>query len=274
MKGRNKMKRKIFITLLAGCMCLLCACSSPAEESSAGGHTEPSIFEDSDGNIVYNYNFDEDGVPPADKGDLKKRATEAPAFAVAKNGISREEAEKILDESSSYRMYLPGKTADFKKFYNQTLKYEEKDYYSFSFYAEKNSVRMFVGTDVLVACDGSEVLRLDAANSYQQVEMNSAQDDKDAKQMYPDAKISAQDALFSLLDKDAEKLGLTENINDYTFEADDELVAKKSVNCYQFIPKLRYESSVQLGSAIYVASDDSGRIFALDNEKHEYDIVS
>lgn len=274
MKGKNNMKRKILITLLAGCMCLLCACSTPDEQSFAGGNTEPSIFEDSGGNIVYNYNFDEDGAPPAEKGELQKRAAEEPAFEASKGGISREEAEKILDQCSSYRMYLPGKTADFKKMYNKTLRYEEKDYYSFSFYAEKNSVRMFVGTDVLVACDGSEVLRLDAANSYQQVEMNSAQDDKDVSQMYPGAKITAQDALFSLLDKDAEKLGLTESMIDYTFEADDELVSKKSVSCYQFTPKLRYESSVQLCSPIYAAADDSGRIFALDNNKHEYDIVS
>ena len=76
--------------------------------------------------------------------------------------------------------------------------------------------------------------------------------------------------LLSIFDLDKERLGLTEEIIDYTFEADDELVTKKSVKCYQFTTKISYNGGIQFSSPIYVAAEDSGRIFALDKTKNEY----
>ena len=129
---------------------------------------------------------------------------------------------------------------------------------------------MFVGTDVLVSDDGKAVYRLDSTNSYQSVQPGTASEDKTADQMYEGAKIKPVDALLSIFDLDKERLGLTEEIIDYTFEADDELVTKKSVKCYQFTPKISYNGGIQFSSPIYVAADDSGRIFALDKTKNEY----
>ena len=45
------MYRKIVVALLAGCMCLLCACSTEQIAPPDTSKTEPSVYEDSEGNV-------------------------------------------------------------------------------------------------------------------------------------------------------------------------------------------------------------------------------
>ena len=265
-----KLKRILLTALLAGCMCMLTACSSGGADENVDTGLEPSIFEDSSGNVVINYNLDGSEAPSApDKKDVIHRPAQEAEFP-SDLGISREETEKIIDSCSSSRMYLPGKTADFKKFYTGTVDYNNKKFYSFRFYAEKDKQKVFVGSDIIAACDGSAVYRLDASNTYKTVAMDEAGSDKTAEEMYKGAKITAVDALFSVLEKDKKKLASEEELIDYTYQFNDDLITKKSVDCYGITPMLCYKGSTGFSSAVYAAADDSGRIFVLDNEKHEY----
>ncbi len=268
------MKKRLLALLFAGIMCLMCGCSDDDSGSSGNapefGGVDVSMYENEDGNVVYHYNLDGETPGGESSVDTLVHRAEEKKVEAADGGISLQKAEEILDSCSSYRVYLPGKIKNFKKRFNDIIQFNDKDYYSISFYVEKNSVRMYVGSDVIVACDGSEVYRQDAAGSYRPLEPGTAGNDKETAAMYPDAKITPEDALFTLYKYDRGKIGLDENMLDYTFEVREELSVMNNIQCYQITPKLTYASSVKLCPLIYVAADGSERVLILSSDKTGY----
>ena len=231
------MKKFAILAALLSAICLLSACADEGGRDTAPDSSRNvSVYENSKGNIVYEFNLDgEDDTSPDQEEILQHRKPDA-TFTLPSGAVSLQKAEEILDGCSSYRIYLPGKIQDFKKRFNKVIQYHDKDFYSVSLYMEKNSVRMYVGSDVIIACDGSEAYRLDVAGAYQPLEMDGAENDKDASALYPSAKTSPLDALFLLNQFDRNRIGLKENMEDYTFEVTDALVTKNSIPCYQVTP--------------------------------------
>lgn len=267
------MEKKILSLILAvslsGCLCA-CARDEDTTLTDADDEVDVSVYETSDGNIVYNYNIDGSKTESIENIDLRIHNNSEEEVSAPDGSIDIEKAEEILDGCSNYRIYLPGKIKDFKKFYNGTVEMNGKDYYSMSFYMESSGKKIFVGSDVIVACDGSAVYRVDLANAYQPVKMESADEDKEQSVQYPDASISAKDALIYAVEADREKTGLGEDLSAYTFELGEKLIVKKSISCYKITPKLTYSNSVKLGTPIYVAADGSERAFTYDSETDDY----
>lgn len=270
------MKKVLLALMLTGVMCSFCACgneTSQDDDIPADTNVDVSVYENDKGNIVYHYNLDGETDKEESADDTVVHRQEDKKVEAADGGISLEKAEELLDSCSSYRLYIPGKISDFKKRFNDIIKVNDKDYYSISLYCEKNSVKMYVGSDIIVACDGKKVYRLDIAGSYQEMEINGAKNDKSVCDMYPGAKISPQEALFTIYSYDRKKLGLKESMIDHTFEVSDTIAVKNSIECYQITPKLRYSSSVKLCNPIYVAADGSGRVLAINQSKTDYEIL-
>ncbi len=269
------MKKKLFICLLASVLSVFCACSSNdnARLTDADEEMGVSVYEGSDGKTIYSFDLDGSKTEPVENKNLKKHTLQKIEVSAAPGSISLEKAEEILDSCSRYRLYIPGTVAEMKKQYNETITFNGKEYYAISFYLEKDGVRRYVGSDVIVACDGSDIYRLDLSGSYQKVEADAAQNDKPLTEIFKGTGISAKDALFSINNYDPKTLGLEEEITDYTFEISDQLAVKRSISCYRITPKLRYANSVKLCSPIFVAADGSGRTLLYNSDKDDYTIL-
>ena len=270
------MKKRVLALLLTGVMCSFCACGNESsEENDAPPDTnvDVSVFENEKGNVVYHYNLDGETPYQESSEDTVVHRQEDKKVVAVNGGISLEKAQELLDSCSSYRLYLPGKISEFKKRFNDIIKFNNKDYYSISLYCEKDSVRLYVGSDIIVSCDGKDIYRLDVAGAYQKMEPGTAENDKSSSELYPDAKISPFEALFTINSYDRKKLGLNEAIIDYTFEMTDKIVVKNSIECYQITPKLRSSSSVKLCNPVYVAADGSGRVLAINKTKTDYELL-
>ncbi len=272
------MKKTMLALLIAISLCGLCGCGgSNSDDSSEDpvnmGSIDMSVYENKDGNIVYHYNLD--GETPAEEysEDTVKHREDDKKIESVTGGISLEEAEKILNGCSNERLYIPCKISELKKRFNDIVQFNDKDHYSVSLYYEKNSIRMYVGCDLLISCDGKEVYKQDATGSYQELELNSADKDKTTSEMYPNAKLSPEDALFTLNNFDRKILGLTEAMKDHTFEITDELITKNSIECYQITPKLICTRSVKYCSSIYVAADGSNRVLVINKDKSDYELA-
>ena len=96
---------------------------------------------------------------------------------------------------------------------------------------------------------------------YENIELNSADKDKDIQKMYPDAKITPNEALAVLAQKEM-ALGLKRPIEDYVFETDEKLIEANAIPCYCFTPKLEYTDHIDLLKVYYVTADGSNTIFA------------
>ena len=267
------MKKKIMLAaLLALSIAGLCGCTGEGERDpeNPDGSGDIQISVDSEGKVVYDLHPEESAPDPKKTGDLIERDTKEKEIIPPKSSISKEEAEKLVDSCSFEGFYLPSKAADFEKFYYDITKRNGKDYFYLCFYKEKNSVRIYFGTDVLVACDGSEILKKDWTGTYVPCEKDSGKKDKSQEELYPGAKKSASEALFAICGLDMKKLGLKESLSDYTFETDSKLDTREGVKCYKFTPKLNYEAVTKLGSPVFVTADGTDRVLVLDQKTNKY----
>ena len=265
------MIKKIAALAAAAVMLAACGCSQKNNDSAEKENSDVKIYQDSNGALVYEFSndtpFEEISGQPETRGE--SRAVSAPEDA-----ISIEEAEKAADSCSFKEFYLPTKVSDYKKYYYETISGEEQCYYRMCCYLEKNGVRLFMGTDFLVSCDGKEVSKRDWTGSYQDVKPGSAKDDPSADTLYPGAKVMPTEAIFAICDVDQKKLGLTESLQTYIFEVEPELFNKKSIDCYKATPKLVCSDGIKLGNPIYITADGTNRILINDPKTNELVLVN
>lgn len=261
------MKRKLLVILAAAMLCSMCGCVSKAPAGSSGDDdTSLVVRENSNGGLEFEFDtensFEEVG------GKLISR-TEEKTPEIPENGISIEEAGKIVDSCSFTRFYLPSEIKNYKKYYYDTIKFNGGDFYQMYFYVEKNGIKMFAGTKYLVACDGSKVYSADWTGSLREEKTDPASKDPDTAELYKDAKISPEEALFVLNKAEPSSLKLKESLFAYIFETDAKLYEKKSILCYRITPKLEYENGVVMSEPIYVTADGTDRIIMSDGDDYK-----
>ena len=141
------MIKKIAALAAAAVMLAACGCSQKNNDSAERENSDVKIYQDSNGALVYEFSndtpFEEISGQPETRGE--SRAVSAPEDA-----ISIEEAEKAADSCSFKEFYLPTKVSDYKKYYYETISGEEQCYYRMCCYLEKNGVRLFMGTDLII----------------------------------------------------------------------------------------------------------------------------
>ena len=262
------MKRKLLVILAAAMLCGMCGCvqKSSSEGSAEDSNTGLTVHENSDGGIVFEFDsqnsFEEVG------GSLINR-TDEKTPEIPEGGISLEEAGKIVDSCSFKDFYLPSEIKNYKKYYYSTTKFNGKDHYLMYLYLEKNGIKMFAGTKFLVACDGKKVYSADWTGSYREEKLDSVSQNPDTKELYKDAKITPEEALFVLNKAEPSSLKLKESVFAYTFETDAKLYEKKSIFCYKITPKLEYENGISMSEPIYVTADGTDRIIMSDGDDYK-----
>lgn len=261
------MKKRITAAAAAILILLSCGCGQKQEENSEEALDDATlIYERSDGTVVYS--FDGSMHEVSDPGKSNKRNEEAAPIAAKDGGISSDEAMQLLDSYDGASFYLGFRTDLFKKYFNGIVEDEGTEYYSFSFYAEKDGKKIFAGTDAFVSIDGKNVLKRDWTGSLRLVEKTG----KATSDKADGAEATAIEALLEILDADSEKLGLTEGVENYTFEIESKLTELKSLKWYRFIPKLGYDYEIRLGAPVYVSADGKGNII-FSNGTSEYEII-
>ena len=268
-KGR-KMKKRILALCSAALILAFCGCSTGGANDADSGSDRVSVKADED-KVTYQIDTEQEFSEVG--GKVVERTADEPEVSAPDGSITLEQAKKIVDSCAFEQFYLPSAVADYKKYYYGTVELNDKSYYSMCFYAEKNSVRMFAGTDFYVSCDGEEVLRCDWSGNLTDAEPGGNSKDKSEEELYKNAKISAVDALFLLNNVEAEKIGLTEKLNSYTFEIDAGLSEKRGIKCYCITPKLKYENGTKLGKSIYVAADGTDAILMFNENTNDYEQV-
>ena len=257
------------IILAAVMLCGMCGCSNGGSSQSTDDTSDVGavVYQNSDGAVVFEFDdtnsFEEVGGKIADRRNEK-------TFTVLKDGISQKKAEEIVDSCTFTAFYLPSPVKNYQKYYYGNVELGGKEYYSMYFYIEKSGIKMFAGTNFLVASDGSQVYSADWSGSYKEVKINSASQDIDTKELYKDAKITPEEALLLLNKAEAESLKLKESLYAYTFEIDAKLYEKKSILCYRITPKLQYENGISLSEPIYVTADGTNRILMADSTGEDY----
>ena len=262
------MKRVILTICSTAVVLALCGCVSGKNNNSEVSGEDVSVIADED-KVTYQLSgsdeFSEVG------GKVIERDNREAEVSAPEGSISLEKAKETVDTCAFEQFYLPSATADYKKYYYGTVDFNGKDYYSMCFYTEKNSVRMYVGTDFYVSCDGKEVLRCDWSGNPTEAEIGGNSTDKTFEQLYKGAEITPNDALFVLNNIEAAKLGLTEKLSSYTFEIDTKLSTKRGIKCYCITPKLKYENGTKLFNTIYVTADKTDRILMYSEQTGDYE---
>ena len=173
--------------------------------------------------------------------------------------ISYEKACQMINECGMEELYLPMSALEYQKLYFGTVEYDGEMYYSVYPYLTVGSKKIFVGSNYLVACDGEFVLNKHWFGEYSVVNTSCA-NDKSVKEMYPDAKITPNEALIMMAENE-KSLGLDRNISDYLFEVSHEMRVVNGVPCYKITPKLEYYDRIDLLQGLYVAADGSTGIY-------------
>ena len=266
------MLKKWMVLILSAALATFCACT-PVNDQGSESLTDNSLnmYEDENGTVYYN--FGESTVEP-DAGALIERSYGNQEVSAPKKSISFSEAEQLLDSCAFEEFALPSKVADYKKLYNKTVEVRGKAYYSVSFYAEQNSVRMFVGNDAYVACDGTDVLAVTILGTYNDVEIGGSKNDKELSELYPGAEITPVEALFVINSIEPISIGLKEKLINYTFEFGEGLSDAKNLSCYKIMPKLSYEHTQSYQTPIYVAADGSNTVMIFNGKTDEFEVKS
>ena len=271
MKRGKTLGKKISILLLCVMLTGLCACRTKAPSDTADTSDSVGAYVDESGTIVYT--FGDPVETSRDDGQLIHRSANE-ATDLPDGSITLQQAKNIIDTCAFEQLYLPCSTSSFGKYYEGTEKIGTAGYLVFSLYAEKNGTRLFVGTHVLVSTDGKSVVKENWAGTHESVKTDSTGEDKTEKELYPEADVSPTEAIFAIYSKDKEKLGLENELIDYTFEIDTKLHTIKSVPCYKLTPKLYYTKSVKMSAPIYVSSDGKNNVMIMDTATSEYSVVS
>ena len=265
------MNKRILVVLVSVIMFGLCGCNGggTGDEQEYYGGDDMSIYEESDGTVVYDFEPEKSKVEHSD-GKLTERTEDSIEVSAPEGSIDMKKAEELIDSCSYEEFYLPSKVSGYQKYYSGTVEKNRKKYYAISLYLEKDSVRMYVGTNILVACDGSEILKQSWTGSYMSVELGGSKNDPSPEKLYKNVKVMPGDALFALNNVSPEKLGLDQKLSAYTFEIDNKLYTRKSLKCYQITPKLTYENTTKMASPIYVVADGTNRIMMKIEDKEDY----
>lgn len=265
------MKRTIFAVCCAALVIAFCGCGADKGDNTEESSDRVSVIVDDD-NLIYQI----DGTQEISEvgGKIVERSTDEPEVSSPDGSITLEKAKETVDSCSFEQFYLPSEITKYQKYYYGTVKLNNKDYYSMCFYLEKNSVRMYVGTDFYVSCDGGEVLRCDWSGNLVDCEIGGNSGDKTAEELYSGAKITPEDALFALNGTESAKLGLTEKLSSYTYEIDAKLYTKRGIKCYCVTPKLKYENGIKILSPIYVTADGTGRLLMYNEQTSDYEQVN
>ena len=242
------MKKKIMLACLLTSL-LLCGCGAKSDK-------QPSVNEDSNHVILVS---DNDYV--TSMGDKVVEKPKDQKVSAPADSISFEQACTLLDGCEKKDFYLPESLKNYQKYYFGTVEYNGSQYYSIYPYIEANGKHIYAGTNCLVAVSGEYVLAQNWMGGYENIELNSADKDKDIQKMYPDAKITPNKALAVLAQKE-KALGLKRPIEDYVFETDEKLIEANGIPCYCFTPKLEYTDHIDLLKVYYVTADGSNTIFA------------
>ncbi len=185
----------------------------------------------------------------------------SPQISVPEGSISLKDACKLLDTCTKHAFYLAESMSSYQKYCFGIVDYQGSSYYSIYPYLETAGKRVYVGTNCLVALDGSAVMAANWMGSYDTVQTNTAGSDKDIRKMYPDAKITPNEA-FSVLAQKESVLGLERPLADYVFEIDEKLIEAGSVPCYCITPKLEYTDHIDLLKVYYITADGKGSVLS------------
>ena len=246
------MKRMIALLCLSAL--LLCACSNKGGNDSSAG-TESSTPA-----VEYKASTPDAAT---EKGAKLRRPEKEPQVSAPEGSIDFSEACKIIDKTDKESLKLVQSASEYKKYYNETVKYLDTDWYSVYLCLEDNENRIFTGSNILVSCDGKRICRKTITSDYRELtgDRKSANDDKPYTELFPDAKLSPNDALLLVAKKDIKSLGLSGRLSDYLFNVSDEVTEFDSTVCYQITPVAEYEGSQERFSSIYVNIDGSGRMY-------------
>ncbi len=177
------------------------------------------------------------------------------------DSISFDKACELIDRCSMDELELPQSAKDFRKYYFATVDYYGKPYYSVYFYTETKDTKVFVGTNILVACDGGVILKKKWTGNYEKVQTDTAENEKTLKELYPDAKIAPAEALQALVGKN---LKLEYDLSKYVFEFSDGTAEIQGMVCFAVMPKLELSNSIQLSGKLYINTDGSGSVWKAD----------
>lgn len=253
--------KKSLITVSALALSLFLTACSPGSAENSVTSSSAQWYETSDGTVVYN-----DNASKTDEGSLIERNGNKNEVSSPENSISIEKATSMLDTCAAEDLYLPQSVKNYEKYYSFTVNYGDALYYSFDFYVEKDGKRVFAGTNCLVACDGTQILKEDWMGGYVPVKQNKASSDKSVSEMYGNVKITPNEALLTLASFSEKELGLEYSFLTYTFETDTEISTVKGIKCYKITPKLYYTNSVKMLSPYYVSVDGKNRVFTSDGK--------
>lgn len=182
--------------------------------------------------------------------------------------IGFEKACDILDKCDMNDLQIPQSAKYFQKYYFGTVEYYNKMYYSIYLYSEKDDKKVFIGNNILVSCDGELVLTKSWLGYYDKVSQNNNENDKDFKELFPDAKQAPSEALKALADKN---LQLEYTLSQYVFEFSYETINVQSIECYIVTPKIEFTDSINLVQRLYISTDGTNRVFKNNpDEKGEY----
>lgn len=176
--------------------------------------------------------------------------------------ISFEKACELLDDCSLKETYLPQSMKDYKKMYFGTIDYMSEKFYSVYPYIEAANKKIFVGTNCLVACDGSFSLKKTWIGEYSEL-TESADSDKSFEELYPGAKVTPNEIL-TVLAENEKSLSLEYDITKYIFEVGGKIFEIDGKKCYKIIPKLEYMDSVTILQSFYGTIDGSNEIWKAD----------
>lgn len=264
--------KKFISTILSAALLLgLCGCAFGTAEDpmDAEQNNGTRTYITSDGAVVFERSMDN----PTEEisGNIITRDTTEKDVSAPEGSISFEEAVRLTDACSYKELFLPTAVQNYQKHYFGTIEENGIPYYDIGFFLEKNSVRIFVGTELLVSCDGKSILKKDWTGSWMPLEEEGTSDI--SGNPFADVPSTPQDALFALTKVDSRKLGLSEGFFTYTYEIDTKLHERKSIKCYKITPKLEYENGLRYAAPIYVTADGTNRIMLHDDATDDYILI-
>ncbi len=259
------MKKKLMFVSALAVLMIFCACSdNESSESAVDESSSAQIYETSDGKLIYGDNSSE-----VSQGILIERNGSEKEVSAPDGSITFDEAEKLLNTCNFEALYLPQSVKEYKKYYFDTVTYNNSLYYSIDLYIELKGKKIFVGTNCLVACDGSSVLAKNWTSDYTSVKTNSSSSDSSLTELYGNTEITPNDALKVLASFSESQLGLKYSFSNYTFEVYTKLYDIKDVECYKIIPKLNYNNSLSVLSPYYITSDGSNKVIVNSSDKED-----
>lgn len=260
------MKKKIIIGLLLLALLTFSSCKQSDKdletqsETVSGNYrvTSDGIYVTRDENILQS---------SAEDGELLGHTGDNIEVSAPEGSISISQAVEILESCAFEKFYLPQKVSTYETYYYKTVEINEEMYYMLGLYTTQKGTRLYLGTNVFVSCDGRSVMKQTWMGGYAPVEIGSGKNDKSFEELYPEAKITPEQALFVLAEKGSSALELTQDVTQYTFEIDSWLSQEQNMDCYRIVPKLTYEHSTKLFEPIYVSVDGKNRVFIRDKTK-------